>query len=528
KSTEIDKFRFLEPSILQRLKVRLTFGPLRDVIFVDNLNDSGPGSLRAACEVSGPRTVVFRVSGNIELDSPIWIEDPYITIAGQTAPGEGICLKGWGLRLRTSDVVIRFIRSRPGVDRTTAVTGCISGDYSRDIIIDHCSTSWASDEGISINKDVDRHTVQWCIIAENLGDHGFGSILGSYAGDISYHHNLYVSNVARMPRPAGWVDYPGKVYWEFVNNVVHNFGHTIGYNGNYGYDGDVEAGNLVGNAYTSGPDSTTGNIYRHVEPYSELYASDNIYNGVQAGWTRMAYESGISENDTRVNQPFTISGSIETESAQNVTSSVLAKVGATYPRRDSVDERLIAEVIAGTGSLVADASGLVWPTLNSISPPADDDNDGIPNYWETQYSVSDINGDTDFDGYTNLEEYLNNTNPTGSCDPIVYVVATDSRANEAGDAGEFTVFRIGSTSGALTVNYTVSGSATAISDYTNLSGSVTIPGGASKAAITVIPVDDSNTEEPEQVIIKIDTDSNYKIGLPAAALVVIVDYGGNS
>jgi len=158
------------------------------VIPVTNLDDSGPGSLRAAAEAKGPRTVVFRVSGTIELQTPISIKQPFLTIAGQTAPGEGICLKGQSLLIsNTHDIIIRHLRCRPG-DKTSlpGEMDAISMSSVRDVILDHCSATWSTDECLSVTRDSDRVTVQNCLIAEALTSHALGSIIGSYVGSISF------------------------------------------------------------------------------------------------------------------------------------------------------------------------------------------------------------------------------------------------------------------------------------------------------------------------------------------------------
>jgi len=495
------------------------------VIFVDNLNDSGPGSFRAALEADGKRTILFRVSGTIELNSSLDIRDSYCTIAGQTAPGEGICLKDGGIELYANNVVIRHIRSRTG-DAANA-DGISVGDC-QDVIIDHCSTTWAADENLSVGDiGTDRITVQYSVLGEGLMDHSFGSLIGSDVGKVTYHHNFYISNRSRNPRPWDLINESDQIgpKIDFVNNVIYNWG-----NGGPGYTGgenETPTMNYIGNYLKGGPDSPSSQVAiwcNGPTANNIFYVAGNYFEG-QGGYVRNQY-SLLSGNHTALDSPFPTEA-VTIDDAVTARDKVLADAGAFPWNRDEVDHRLANDFWNRTGALIESQNEVGgWPELYSLPYPTDDDNDGIPNYWETQYSVSDINGDTDSDGYTNLEEYLNNTNPTDGSYPIVYVGATDSRANEAGmSPGEFTVFRTGNTSAALTVNYTVSGSATAGLDYEELSGSVTIPGGVLEAAITVIPVDDSNTEGPEQVIINIDTDSNYKVGLPSATLVVIIDDG---
>lgn len=380
-----------------------------------------PGTLRAACTAKGKRTVVFRVSGIISLKAPLVVSQPFLTLAGQTAPGEGICLRQWGLSIRTHDVIVRFLRVRPGVPRSDGQRDAISiGPDARDVIIDHCSTAWANDEGISANHSVDRVTVQWCIIAENLGEHGFGSIIGSFGGDISYHHNLYVSNISRLPRPAGWGNHGGMLRWDFRNNVIYNWGTMIGYNGNYESEAACESGNLAANVYIAGPDSKETAIFRHRVKSSKLFAQGNLLNGAPSDWAKMGYDNGIQETDVRVDVPFDMAP-VTTETAPDAYASVLDGAGATRPARDAVDRRLADEVRRRMGSLVADARGIVWPELTSTPPALDSDHDGMPDDWERSVGLDsatrDNTSDLDQDGYTSLEEFLNGTNPAKGKSP---------------------------------------------------------------------------------------------------------------
>ena len=192
------------------------------VILVTNLNDSGPGSLREACETEGPRIVVFRVSGTITLERALRISNPYITIAGQTAPGDGICLKRYPLLINASEVIIRYIRVRLG-DETDDDADAISGRYNKNIIIDHVSASWSVDETVSIYY-CENVTIQWCLISESMydaghvkGAHGYGGIWGSNRS--TYHHNLLAHHSSRNPRFAS-----GCGYNDYRNNVVYNWG----------------------------------------------------------------------------------------------------------------------------------------------------------------------------------------------------------------------------------------------------------------------------------------------------------------
>ena len=236
---------------------------------VTNLNDSGEGSLRAAVEASGPRTVVFRVSGNIELESPIRIKNPYITIAGQTAPGSGICLKNHQLSIDADHVIIRYIRVRLG-DESGKDYDAIGSRYTKHIILDHISSSWSVDECVSIYH-CDSITVQWCIVSESMsksnhikGSHGFGGIWGSNYG--SYHHNLLAHHSSRNPRMAS-----GSGNTDYRNNVIYNWGYQSLYGGEKFQQGNDKFNfsnfNIVANYYKPGPATRPGEVsYRIANP----------------------------------------------------------------------------------------------------------------------------------------------------------------------------------------------------------------------------------------------------------------------
>ena len=230
------------------------------VLFVTNLKDYIPGrekpvagSLRSACAAQGSRTVIFRISGTIPLKTGLRISEPYLTIAGQSAPGEGICLKNYGTAIRTHDVVLRHIRFRPG-DEMGPVYKKRGKSFSSDsievnvpshhVVIDHCSISWSIDECLSISgAGITDVTVQWCIISESLNDsfhtkgpHGYGSLLRTN-GNVTFHHNLYAHHKSRSPRPGTYGE--GSILLDFRNNVVHD---SIGYSG-----ADPVRMNYVGN-----------------------------------------------------------------------------------------------------------------------------------------------------------------------------------------------------------------------------------------------------------------------------------------
>jgi len=393
------------------------------VIFVTNLNDSGPGSLRAACDADGPRTVIFRVSGLISLASPITVKNPFLTIAGQTAPGDGICLRNFTFNIATHDVVVRYLRSRLGdlsaqeSDSITLVSG------AHDVVLDHCSATWSIDESLSLAGNVSNVTIQWCLIGNALnhskhakGDHGYGS-LSRANGPVTWHHNLWVHNNSRNPRLGDNYGRPPFPTFDVRNNVMYDYGEICS-----GLTQGVLKVNYVGNYIRPGP-SSKATTPIHVGGPSQLsfYIRDNVFEGHDSFTTdNSTFFDPVMIDGKRqleiVSQPFD-APLVQTSSARDAYTAVLASVGASLPRRDSVDARIINEVKSGTGSII-DSQEQVgsWPELKSTTPPVDTDEDGMPDSWERRFGLnprdpSDGAADKDHDGYTNLEEYLNNTNP---------------------------------------------------------------------------------------------------------------------
>ena len=261
------------------------------VYAVTHLNDSGEGSLRAAVEAEGPRTVVFRVSGTIKLQSALNIKNPYLTIAGQTAPGDGITLRGHPLIISADEVIIRYIRVRLG-DEAGDFPDAITSRYTKNLILDHVSASWSIDETMTIYHG-ENVTVQWCIVSESLyesnhqkGNHGYGGIWGSNYS--TYHHNLIASHSNRNPRfasGAGNVDYR--------NNVVYNWGYASTYGAENFQVANPERFhfsniNMVANYYKPGPATQPGPVsHRLAAPwsrngdadYGKWYLADNVMVG---------------------------------------------------------------------------------------------------------------------------------------------------------------------------------------------------------------------------------------------------------
>jgi pectate lyase len=332
------------------------------IIEVINLHDSGPGSLRAAIEAKGPRIVVFRVEGTIELLSRIKIVNPFITIAGQTAPGVGITVKNHPSNIRspieisTHDVIMRYIRYRPGPstqfsDTVDALT--ISAGYN--IIIDHCSFSWATDEIVNTWNDVRDITIQWSIIAEGLnksthpkGRHSKGMLLGSAGAErISVHHNLFAHNYDRN------IDINSAGVIDMVNNVFYNATRWTEIKDKYG-DQKV---NIIGNYYKWGPSSGSDGYevfyYKNTGRHPKVYVKGNI--GFHRPSENLPDELIVRE-DSRwmiVNDRFP-APHITTVSAFEVFDLVLKNTGAILPMRDAVDKRIVNDVLQGIGKIIDD------------------------------------------------------------------------------------------------------------------------------------------------------------------------------
>ena len=399
---------------------------------VTNLNDSGPGSLRAAVAASGPRIVVFRLSGTIKLQSTLNITNPYITIAGQTAPGGGICLRDYGLSVRADNVIVRYIRCRPG-DNMGKENDGINVTAGKNIIIDHCSTSWAVDETFSvttspIDVQLGNVTVQWCMITESLncsihskGCHGYGSLVrGGFNNKYSFHHNLYAHHKGRNPRPGNYNSYavdPCGLIFDFRNNVVYNWGGSKA--GNNEDSNSITRMNFIGNYYKRGSNSTGSYAFSEKCTYDRAYFSGNwmsSYGGYPADpWSLVKFGSASTPAliaAFKLSSPIPVEPAT-TDDAVTAYNLVLADAGATLPVRDAVDVRVINDVINGTGRIIDDEDEVGgWPVLESTTPPADTDHDGMPDGWELKQGLDpedlcDGPKDADGDGYTNVEEYLN-------------------------------------------------------------------------------------------------------------------------
>ncbi|HEX3142514.1 MAG TPA: hypothetical protein VHQ64_00955 [Pyrinomonadaceae bacterium] len=393
------------------------------VIAVTNLSDDGPGSFRTAVEAEGKRIVIFRISGLITLTRKLIIKNPYITIAGQTAPGDGICLRNYTFVIATHDVVVRYLRSRLG-DLTAQEDDSITlAAGARDIVVDHCSATWSIDEDLSLAGDVSNVTVQWCLIAEGLnhskhskGDHGYGS-LARANGPVTWHHNLWAHNVSRNPRLGDNYGRPPFPIFDVRNNVIYNYGEIAS-----GLTQGVLKVNYVANYIRPGP-SSKATTPIHIGGPSDLtfYISQNIFEGNKSLTVdnSLFFDPVVIDGKRQVqtvSQPFD-APAINTSSAGAALEAVLSHAGASLPRRDSVDARIVAEVRSRQGSII-DSQQKVggWPELKSTVAPKDSDGDGMPDDWERRHRLnpidpSDANLDKDRDGYTNIEEYLNATDP---------------------------------------------------------------------------------------------------------------------
>ncbi len=423
---------------------KVTGGRGGKVLFVTNLEDSGPGSLRSAVQSSGSRYVVFNVSGTIELKSALKIRNNNITIAGQTAPGDGICIKNYPVEVSADNVIIRFLRFRMG-DEAQQEADALGGRFHKNIIIDHCSMSWSTDECVSFYAN-ENTTIQWCIVSESLrnsvhvkGAHGYGGIWGGrYA---SFHHNLLAHHDSRNPRLG---EEAGKSFAltdlvDLRNNVIYNWGS------NSCYGGEAMNVNIVNCYYKPGPASKNReriiSIDKNKDPASEIYnrwgkfyIDGNYIEGseraTEDNWTYGVYNqfhssygivSGEEKVAMRLFSPHSIEDNVFTHTAQEAYDRVLDYAGASMIR-DAVDIRIIENV--RTGTYTAEGSngsskGIIdsqcdvggWPELKSTVSPADTDNDGMPNEWETKMGLdpnkANANGNDLSSAYDNIEVYIN-------------------------------------------------------------------------------------------------------------------------
>ncbi|MES2849355.1 MAG: hypothetical protein V4685_09885, partial [Bacteroidota bacterium] len=452
------------------------------VIEVTNLNDTGTGSLRWALDqhvdtiyvykdsanpnfpitIYQPLTVVFSVSGIIHLKSDLKIKRDNLTIAGQTAPCDGICITGRSVLLngatgsqlfylgpRRKNVIMRYMRFRPGVplDSNGVGTGSfvtygLDVENYENVIIDHCSMSWANEECMAI-YDNKYTTVQWSIASEGLynafhikGARGYGGVWGGQFA--SYHHNLIAHQNNRTPRFGGARAHDTIALVEYANNVNYNWGTSSAtYGGDVEVNGGIARLNELNNYFKPGP--ATPSTHKLVRPdYStdargvgRFHVQGNIIEGntprTTDNWLAVDFANIplLSRDSSRSDTLFTIGQPINIQPALNAYDTVLLWAGAALPRRDSVDIRIANETrnrtTSGTGSAgrpgIIDAPSAVggWPVYETCNGPADTDHDGMPDEWEIENglnpNVPDDRNIVGEDGYTMLEKYLNNIEP---------------------------------------------------------------------------------------------------------------------
>ncbi|MBN2274213.1 MAG: polysaccharide lyase [Bacteroidales bacterium] len=441
------------------------------VIVVTSLEDSGPGTFREACETGGARIIVFNVAGIIRLKSPLIIRAPYLTIAGQTAPGDGICIAGESVWINTHDVIIRHMRFRRGETWVGRRDDAIGGNPVGNIMIDHVSASWGLDENMSIYRHMFNDgsgkparklptvniTIQNSIFSEALDtyNHSFGSTLGGE--NCTFVRNLWANNAGRNPS-IGW-----NGIFNFVNNVVYNWMHRSVDGGDY-----TALYNIINNYYKPGPvtpkDSYVG--HRLLKPesgrsnlgylvFGRAYVNGNILEGNEAitddNWAGGVQVESFPDCDKycaklKWDKPFPMAP-VTLMSAQEAYHAVLQNAGATLPVRDPVDVRVIGQVRSNHVDLskyvaidtlyqfkhrrldkdsykvgiitdIAQVGG--YPEYKG-QPRKDSDSDGMPDSWEKKFGLdpndaTDATKDINGDGYTNIEKYINGIDPLKKVD----------------------------------------------------------------------------------------------------------------
>lgn len=440
------------------------------VYVVKSLADSGPGTLRDACEQGGARIIVFNVAGIIRLKTPLIIRAPYITIAGQTAPGDGVCVAGESVWINTHDVVIRHMRFRRGETFVGRRDDSIGGNPIGNIMIDHVSASWGLDENMSMYRHMYNDstgaqeqklptvniTIQNSIFSETLDtwNHAFGSTLGGE--NCTFMRNLWANNAGRNPS-IGWFG-----IFNFVNNVVFNWVHRSIDGGDY-----RAMYNIVNNYFKPGPetpkDSPIG--YRILKPeagrsklkyqvYGRAYVNGNIMEGYDKV-TKNNWDGGVQVEDhadagkytdnIKWHEPLPMP-QFPIMTAKESFDYVIANAGATLPRRDPVDARVTTQVRTGKinpldnvklpekqfehrrlpidsykNGIITDISQVGGYPEYKGTPYPDSDNDGMPNDWETKYGLnpkdpSDARKDMSGDGYSNIEKFINGIDPKKKMD----------------------------------------------------------------------------------------------------------------
>jgi len=444
------------------------------VMVVTSLADRGPGTLREACETGGARIVVFAVSGVIRLEAPINIRAPYLTIAGQTAPGDGICVTGASFLIDTHDVIVRHMRFRRGQTDVAFRDDALGGQAVGNIMIDHVSASWGLDENMSIyrhvyNRQADGKglklptvniSIQNSIFSECLDmyNHAFGATIGGH--NSTFARNVFACNISRNCS----VGMNGS--FNFINNTVFNWwNRTVDGGDNTSYM------NVINNNYKPGPITPEGKpiAWRIVKvengrspegrgQFGRAYVSgnktwgnaevtaDNWKGGVQAGDQFVTEENEQLWTMVHMEKPFEMAP-VTIMPTDEAYDFVMKHAGASFPKRDAVDTRVMKQVKTGKIFYAKDAKehqplyvkrrlpadsykqGIITdpqqvgglPTYKSVAGPVDSDKDGMPDQWEEKYGLnpndaSDANGDLSGDGYTNIEKYINGIDPTVKVD----------------------------------------------------------------------------------------------------------------
>ena len=430
------------------------------VLTVTNLNDSGEGSFRWACEQGGARIIVFNVAGIIRLKTPVIIRAPYLTIAGQTAPGDGVCIAGESVWVNTHDVVIRHVRFRRGETYVGRRDDCLGGNPIGNIMLDHLSTSWGLDENISFyrymyhpedgSKDRKLMTVnvsiQNTISAQALDtyNHSFGSTIGGINN--TFARNIWANNCGRNPSMS-------TAEFNYLNNVIYNWYHRTGDGAGYSY-------NVFNNYFKPGPVTPKDEAiaYRVFRANNKgrtphwAYVEGNIVEGNEAV-TKDNWNGGVQQNHSKEDLAFIRSAEMKPMphvtimTAQEAFDFVMENCGAIYPKRDIVDQRIIHQIKTNEvyydkaadnreyyqfqyrrlpadsykKGIITDVSQVGGYPEYKGKPYKDSDLDGMPDAWEKKYGLnpkdaSDAVKDCNGDGYTNIEKYINGINPKKKID----------------------------------------------------------------------------------------------------------------
>ena len=414
------------------------------VYFVTKLTDDGSeGTLRYALDQKGPRYIVFKTGGTIYLESPLKIKEGNVTIAGQTAPGDGITVANYETFIGADHVVIRYIRFRMG-DQKNFEGDALGARFIKNLIVDHCSMSWSTDETVSIYVN-ENTTLQWCIITESLrnsahqkGAHGYGGIAGGKFA--SFHHNIYAHHDSRNPRLG---EYAGSKFaltdlTDFRNNVIYNWGH------NNLYGGEGMNVNIVNNYYKPGPATLTKErivaIDKNEKPETEVYniwgkyyISGNVMEGnpeiTKDNWTQGVFAqmkpsynlTAQDKSKIKISQPHDIQNNVKTDTPKEAYHKTL-QVGGASLVRDAVDLHVLQDIKNGSFTYKGSkgsSNGIIdsqkdaggFPDLKIGKPLPDSDEDGMPDEWEMKNQlnpkVANANGRDLDQNYDNIEIYFN-------------------------------------------------------------------------------------------------------------------------